>query len=44
MLLVYLIVGSAPVISRIESIESGRVGGDWGGVGDGDEWGTKGGV
>ena len=35
MLLVFWIVFSVPVISRIESIGGGRVGGGWGEAGEG---------
>ena len=38
MQLVFETVFSVPVISRIESIGDGRVGGEWGG------WGAEGGV
>ena len=49
MLLVFWIVFSVPVISRIESIGGGWVGGGWGGwegggVGGGGGWGAVGGL
>ena len=42
MLLVFWIVFSVPVISRIDSIGGGRAGGGWGGGGGG--WEAEGGL